>query len=128
MVITTRMTVGTASIVCLELFDCISQVLHNIVDYSLTKSKQYCIRLMAQHDGLSYYYDCVFGFIKWRCFIVVFWWLRTVYNMDSLGSILINSHRVLSMILWQSGYLFYEDRHVVDTSSCWMDGPTFIVT
>jgi hypothetical protein len=45
-----------------------------------------------------------------------------------LASTLINSHRVLSTILWQSDYLFYEDRHVVDTSSCWMDGQLFRVT
>jgi hypothetical protein len=42
-----------------------------------------------------------------------------------LGSTLRDSHRVLSTTLLQFDYLFYEDRHVVDTSSCWMDSPTF---
>jgi hypothetical protein len=43
-----------------------------MVDYSLIKLKQYCIRLMAQHDGLSYYCECVCGFVKWGCCIMVF--------------------------------------------------------
>jgi hypothetical protein len=31
-----------------------------MVDYGVTKSKQYCIKSMAQPDGLSYFRDCVF--------------------------------------------------------------------
>jgi hypothetical protein len=46
-----------------------------------------------------------------------------VYNMDFLGSTLRDSHRVLSTTLLHFDYLFYEDRHIVDTSLCWM-GPT----
>jgi hypothetical protein len=61
---------------------------------TMTKSKKYYIRLMAKHDGLSYYCNCVFGFVKWRCCIVVFWWLRTMYNMDSLGFTLRGNHNV----------------------------------
>jgi hypothetical protein len=42
-----------------------------------------------------------------------------------LGSTLRDSHRVLSTTLLQFDYLFYEDRHVVVASLCWMDSPTF---
>jgi hypothetical protein len=55
------------------LFDCISLSFHNIVDYGVTKSKQHCIKLMPQHDGLSYYRACVFvllsGNVASWCFV-----------------------------------------------------------
>jgi hypothetical protein len=44
----------------LILVDCISLSVHIIVDHGVTKSKQYYIKSMAQHDMLSYYCDCVF--------------------------------------------------------------------
>jgi hypothetical protein len=42
-----------------------------------------------------------------------------------LGSTLRDSHKVLSMTLLQFDYLFYEVRHVVVASLCWMDSPAF---
>jgi hypothetical protein len=54
-----------------------------MVDCSLINLKQYCIRLIAQHDGLSYYCDYVFGIVEWEYCIVVFWVAVTVYDMDN---------------------------------------------
>jgi hypothetical protein len=54
------------------LVDCISLSVHNIVDHGVTKSKQYYIKSMAQHDVLSYCRDCVFVCVKWKCCIVGF--------------------------------------------------------
>jgi hypothetical protein len=42
------------------LFNCISLILHSMVDYGVTKSKQCCTKSMAQPYGLSYFHDCVF--------------------------------------------------------------------
>jgi hypothetical protein len=64
------------------LVNCISLSVHSIdVDHGVTKSKQYYIKSMAQHDMLSYYRDCVFvvlsatvaswGFVS--CALCVVW-------------------------------------------------------
>jgi hypothetical protein len=42
-----------------------------------------------------------------------------------LGSTLRDSHRILSMNLLEFDYLFYEVRHVVAASLCWMDSLAF---
>jgi hypothetical protein len=54
------MTVENTSTASLCLFDCINLILHNIVNHGVTKSKQYYIKSMAEHDGLSYYHDFAF--------------------------------------------------------------------
>jgi hypothetical protein len=93
------MTVENISTASLCLFDCISLSLHNIVDHGVTKSKQYYIKSMAQHDGLSYCRDCVFvvlsGNVASWCFVgcaLCITWIGLVFTLR-------DTHRVLSMFI-----------------------------